>query len=123
MARAIIQELLDALIAPIARQPIEIGIVLYINGEGRLAGLRHVRGHRGGIEMPMRTLIADALAFDATSAIMAHNHPSGDPQPSRDDLAVTRRLTRAFEAIGVCLIDHVVLAGTGSTSFRSLGRL
>lgn len=116
-------ELLSALIAPIALQPIEIGILVYIDRVGRLAGLRHLRGHREGIEVPIRLLVADALAFEASSAIMTHNHPSGDPAASPADLAVTRRLARAFEAIGVALIDHIVIARNGRTSLRAAGYL
>ena len=123
MRRAIVQELLDPLIAPIARQPVEIGIVLYIGAQGRLAGLRHVRGWRDGIDLPIRAIIADALAFDATVAILAHNHPSGDAEPSRADIAFTRRLANVFEAVGVSLLDHVVLTASGRTSLRATGRL
>ena len=120
---AIDQGLLDALIAPIALQPVEIGVLLYIQASGRLAGLRHLRGHREGIEVSIRLLVTDALAFDASSAIMAHNHPSGDPCASTADLSVTRRLARAFEAVGVRLIDHLMIARTGRTSLRDAGYL
>lgn len=124
MARVLVaDDLLDTLIAPIVRQPVEIGVMLYIGAEGRLAGLRHLRGTRGGIELSIRLLVADALAFDARSAILAHNHPSGDPTASRDDLAVTARLARALEAVGVTLIDHIVLASGGRTSLRRAGCL
>ncbi|WP_174292568.1 JAB domain-containing protein [Sphingomonas bacterium] len=115
--------LLDPLILPIARQPVEVCVMLYLGVQYRLAGLRHIRGARDGIELSTRLFVADALAFDAHSAIMAHNHPSGDPRASADDLSVTRRLARAFEAVGVTLIDHIVLASGGRTSLRAAGYL
>ena len=124
MTSAIVAEdLLDRLIAPLLRQPVEIAMLLYIDGRGQLAGLRHVRGTRDGIVLSTRLLVTDALAFDARSAIMAHNHPSGDPAASQADLAVTRRLARAFDTVGVRLIDHIVLASGGRTSLRAAGYL
>ncbi len=119
----LLDDVLEALIAPIARQPVEIGVVLYIDAQGRLVGLRHVRGTRDAIDVPIRLFVADALAFEAHGAILAHNHPGGDDAASRDDLAVTRRLARAFEAVGVTLIDHIVLTEHGRTSLRAAGYL
>ena len=54
---------------------------------------------------------------------MAHNHPSGDPAASEADLPTTRRLARAFEAVGVTLVDHVIIAARGKTSLRAQGYL
>jgi DNA repair protein RadC len=115
--------LLDALLAPIARKPVETCVMLYIDAGHRLAGARHLRGMTEWLELPTRLFVADALAFDARSAIMAHNHPSGDPSPSETDLRVTGRLARTFEAVGVTLVDHLVLAANGRTSLRDRGYL
>jgi DNA repair protein RadC len=53
----------------------------------------------------------DALLANAAAIVLAHNHPSGDPEPSRDDELVTRRLVRAGELVGVDVLDHLVVAG------------
>ncbi len=116
-------DLLDTYIAPIARQRVEICVMLYTNTRNQPVGLRHIRGTRSGIEVPFRLFVADALAFDAHGAIMAHNHPSGDPMASRTDIAVTGRLARVFDAVGVTLIDHLVIAGAQRTSLRQIGYL
>ena len=116
-------DLLHTLIAPIAQQPFEVCIMLYIDSPGRLAGMRHVRGARDVLAVPIRSFVADAIAFDANAAIMAHNHPSGDCSASRADIALTSRLARAFGAVGVALLDHLVVAGAGSTSLRAQGYL
>ena len=117
------EKLLDALIAPIVTHRVEIGVLFYIDSVGRLAGMRHLRGRREGIDVSLRLLVGDALAFEACDAIMAHNHPSGDPRASADDMALTRRLARALGAVGVTLLDHLIVARGGRTSLREAGYL
>lgn len=60
--------------------------------------------------MAPREIYRDALVANASAVVLAHNHPSGDPQPSRDDEAVTRRLAAAGDLVGVDLLDHLVVA-------------
>jgi DNA repair protein RadC len=52
-----------------------------------------------------------------------HNHPSGDPKPSRDDIEMTREVKAAAEALGIAIHDHLVIGRKGHASFRSLGLL
>ena len=54
---------------------------------------------------------------------MAHNHPSGDATPSRDDLAFTRRLARTLDAVGATLVDHLIVSADATTSLRREGLL
>ena len=54
---------------------------------------------------------------------MLHNHPSGDPKPSRDDIEMTKEIRRASEALGISIHDHLVIGRKGHASFRSLGLL
>jgi DNA repair protein RadC len=71
-----------------------------------------------------REVIKGALILNASALIVAHNHPSGDPKPSRDDIEMTRELKAAASALGIALHDHVVIGGHGKhASFRSLGLL
>ncbi|MGH7186382.1 MAG: JAB domain-containing protein, partial [Pseudomonadota bacterium] len=58
-----------------------------------------------------------------SAIIMVHNHPSGDPTPSEDDIAMTKEVVAAAEKLGITLHDHVVIARKGHASFRSLGLL
>ena len=122
-AIAVDREVLEQLIAPLARLPVEMCAMMFLDAHYRLVALRHVTGTRGGVDVPVRLFVADALAFDARAAIMAHNHPSGDATASADDVAVTRHLARTFDAVGVTLIDHIVLAGRVRTSLRAGGYL
>jgi hypothetical protein len=66
-----------------------------------------------------REFFREALRFGATTALAWHNHPSGDPTPSREDMALTTRLRSAGESLGVPLADHVVLGGDRWHSFRA----
>jgi DNA repair protein RadC len=113
-----------ALFLPIATDAHERAVFGYFAPDWRLLGMRHVApGLRDSVTIPLRAVVADALAFDCTAVVMAHNHPSGDPAPSDADYVLTRRLARTLEAVGVQLYDHLVLARGGYESFRAHGLL
>jgi DNA repair protein RadC len=73
--------------------------------------------------MAPREVYRDALLANASAVVLAHNHPSGDPTPSRDDEQLTRRLARAGELIGVDLLDHLVVGGARWVSLARRGQL
>ena len=56
-----------------------------------------------------REVFLDAIRHGAAAIILGHNHPSGDPEPSVDDVAITRRIARAGELLGIPLLDHLVI--------------
>lgn len=70
-----------------------------------------------------REVVKRALILNASALIVAHNHPSGDPTPSRGDVEMTRQLRTAAEAVGLDLHDHVVIGHGRHVSFRSAGLL
>ena len=70
-----------------------------------------------------REVFRAAAAARAAAVILFHNHPSGDPTPSADDQALTRRMLAAGEIMGIEVLDHVVLAGTKYASLRERGLL
>lgn len=114
----------SALFAPLAGERVEVVAFAYLAEDQRLLGVRHVRsGSVDTLDLPVRDVAADALAFDARGVVMAHNHPSGDPTPSRADREATRLLARALDPLGVRLLDHLVIARGGMVSFRRLGLL
>jgi DNA repair protein RadC len=80
-------------------------------------------GSAASVEMPLRMLMAEALAVDAHALIVAHNHPHGDPAPSRADKAATRRLVETARLLDIRVIDHLIFAGDAVTSFRGSGLL
>jgi len=70
-----------------------------------------------------REVFRPAVLAASASIIVAHNHPSGDPEPSEEDLSITRRLVQVGELLGIALLDHVVIASRGVVSLRERGAL
>jgi DNA repair protein RadC len=70
-----------------------------------------------------REVFKAAVAESAQSIVLVHNHPSGLPEPSGEDLLVTRRLAEAGRILGIEVLDHVVLGSQGFVSMRELGHL
>jgi DNA repair protein RadC len=70
-----------------------------------------------------REIFYEAVIESAASLILFHNHPSGDPTPSREDISLTRRLTKAGKLMGIEVIDHLVIGQNNYASFKSLDLL
>lgn len=107
-----------------AEQPVEMVRVLFLDAHNHL--LRDEQVFCGTIdEAPIwpREILRSALERHAAALILIHNHPSGDPQPSDADIAVTRSLVAAAAALGVTVHDHVIVARRGHVSFREAGLL
>ena len=68
-----------------------------------------------------REVIKRALELHSTAIILVHNHPSGDPTPSRDDVEMTKRIEEAGIQLGVMLHDHLIISKSGQTSLKTLG--
>lgn len=65
-----------------------------------------------------REVINPAIRGSAASVIFLHNHPSGDPEPSMDDIEVTRRLCKSFDIVGINVLDHIIVGHEGYFSFK-----
>ena len=72
-------------------------------------------------EVSVRKVVEAALAVNATSAVLAHNHPSGIALPSMEDIVTTRRMGMALDAVGITLEDHIVVAGRDYVSLAQSG--
>jgi DNA repair protein RadC len=66
-----------------------------------------------------REVFRPAILHSAASVVLVHNHPSGDPEPSDEDLAITKRLVQVGDLVGIGVLDHVIVAGRGTVSFRA----
>lgn len=81
-----------------------------------------VGGLAGSIVEP-RQVFKTAMLANAASVILAHNHPSGNPEPSEDDLRVTLQLVEAGNLLGIKVLDHLIITGDGYTSLAERGSL
>ncbi|MEI8199290.1 MAG: DNA repair protein RadC [Eubacteriales bacterium] len=88
--------------------------------------IRHVTISSGGLASAgiyPRELLREAIKANAAAFVLAHNHPSGDPKPSPDDIATTKALQKAADLIGIELVDHIVVGHGSSVSLKELGCL
>lgn len=100
----------------------EHAVVAHLDARGRMVALSEAQGNEDRIILPLRRIIGDALAHDGRSVMLAHNHPSGDPTPSKADIETTRKLADLFRPLNIRVYDHLILTRSGeSTSFRDLG--
>jgi len=118
------QALLDYLRAGMAFEKTEQFRILYLNRKNALiADEVQQKGTVDHTPVYPREVVKRALELGATALIMVHNHPSGDPTPSEDDIEMTREVREAGEKLGITLHDHVIISKNGHNSFKSLGLL
>ncbi len=80
-------------------------------------------GAAAHVSVEPREVFAPAVAARASSVVLAHNHPSGDPQPSRQDIDFTRAIVQAGALLAIDVVDHLILCRRGYHSFRESGSL
>ena len=98
--------------------------VLALDGRNRLRSSRRAAmGGLSGVHVAVRDVLRAALREGASAIVLVHNHPSGDPTPSEDDVRFTRVVAEGARAIGVPLLDHLVIAEEGHRSLASAGLL
>lgn len=115
---------LDYLFASMAHEPAEQVVMLYLDAKNRLLSEEIVaRGTVTRADIFPREVVRRALDLGATGLIMAHNHPSGDPAPSRSDLDATRAVVEAARLFDIILHDHIVIGRSGHCSLRDEGYL
>jgi len=118
------QRLMDYLTAVLAREKIEHFRVLYLDTRNRLiADEGQGRGTVNMTPVYPREIVRRALELNATALILVHNHPSGDPTPSAQDITMTRAIRSAAEPLAVMLHDHVIIGNGRWVSLRKEGLL
>jgi DNA repair protein RadC len=115
---------MEYLNAVLARERVEQFRVLFLDARNRLlADEAQARGTVDHTPVYPREVVKRALELHATALILVHNHPSGDPSPSRPDIEMTREVREAARVLGVVLHDHVIVGNGKWLSFRSEGLL
>lgn len=90
-------------------------IVLHLNGNHRVAGYSKIStGTANKCDVHPRDVFQSAILAGSVSIVLAHNHPSGDTEPSPDDHKVTKRLKDAGEMLGIKVLDHVIIGHHGA---------
>ena len=118
------QQLIDYCHIALAHEKTEQFRILFLDRKNVLiADEVQQRGTIDHTPVYPREVVKRALALNAAALILVHNHPSGDPKPSRDDIEMTKEIKKAAEALGISIHDHLVIGRKGHAGFRSLGLL
>jgi len=106
----------------LAEREREVFVVLYLDNRHRLIKYDELFfGTIDGASVHPREVVKAALKHNAAAAILAHNHPSGVPEPSQADKQITRHLKDALNLVDIRVLDHIVVGGNDTVSFAELG--
>ena len=112
----------DYLQAAMAHSSVEEVRVLFLNAKNMLLANEAMwRGSVDEASVHVREVIARAIALGATAIIIVHNHPSGDPSPSQQDIRLTRDLIDAGKHMRIAVHDHVIVGTQGRSSMKAMG--
>ena len=112
----------DYLHATMAHRRTEEVRILFLNAKNMLLANEALwQGSVDEASVHVREVIARAIALGATALIIVHNHPSGDPTPSQQDIRLTRDLVEAGRHMKITIHDHVIVGAQGRTSMRAMG--
>ncbi len=105
--------------APLEREELR---VLVLNIQNRVTDMQTVyQGCVNSTQVRVGELFRDAIRSHSAGILLVHNHPSGDPAPSPDDLHLTAEAIAAGKLLDVSVLDHLIIAGDGFTSLRDRG--
>ena len=109
-------------VQPYIRRKQEYFVCITLNGAGEVIETRVVTvGLLDSAQIHPREVFADALADRAAGVILVHNHPSGNLEPSPEDIAITRRLVEAGKLLGIEVLDHIIISPSGHLSLKERG--
>ena len=115
-------EVLDYLKHNLRDKNREVFLVIYLNGRNQILKMEELfEGTLSTSAVYPREVVKQALVNDAAALVFVHNHPSGNPNPSQDDLTITKKLKEAAQAIDVSVHDHLIIAGNDVYSFADHG--
>lgn len=96
----------------------EVVKLLLLNTKSKFLGTIDIsKGTVNGSALSPREIFIEALQMGAVNIVLLHNHPSGDPTPSKEDILLTKRVKCAGEMIGIDLVDHIIIGNHSYTSF------
>lgn len=101
----------------------QLHVMLTDNKQGMIRDVLISKGTVNASIVSPREILIEALRYRAVGMIMVHNHPSGDPTPSREDCSITQRVKEAGKLVGIQLLDHIVIGDGSYSSFKKEGML
>ena len=110
--------------AGLANKTTEHVMVLWLNNKHNCLAVETVA--KGGVTETLvdpKAVFRGALMAGAVAIILGHNHPAGDPEPSSQDIVLTKRLRECGDILGIKVLDHMVLGGEDYVSFAETGRM
>lgn len=106
----------------LAERESEVFCVMLLDNQHGLISMQELfQGTIDGASVYPREVVKTSLAFNAAAAIFAHNHPSGNPEPSNADRRITERLISALQLVDVRVLDHIVVGSRTTYSFAENG--
>ena len=113
------KEVVDYLREKIGKEKKEYFLILSLDARSNLINIKTISiGSLDANIVHPREVFKKAIECSAASVILVHNHPSGDPEPSEDDLEITKRLTEAGKLLGITVLDHIIITKNGFLSFK-----
>jgi len=112
------RDFFDLFLPVFKEEPVEIFIVAWLSTANRIIGFEKVSvGNLNSSIVDPRSVFRSAIVANSASIIVAHNHPSGNPEPSDEDVAITKKLVESGKVLGVHVFDHLIFAEDSYTSF------
>ncbi|MBC8345466.1 MAG: DNA repair protein RadC [Candidatus Marinimicrobia bacterium] len=116
------EDVLDYLRHNLRDKSKEVFMIIYLNGRNQILKMETLfEGTLNTSAVYPREVVKRALDNDASALVLVHNHPSGNPNPSQDDLTITKKLKEAVKTIDIYIHDHLIIAGNDIYSFADHG--
>ena len=113
------KEVVDYLREKIGKEKKEYFLILSLDARSNLINIKTISiGSLDANIVHPREVFKKAIECSAASVILVHNHPSGDPDPSEDDINITKRLAEAGKLLGINVVDHIIVTKNGFLSFK-----
>ena len=100
----------------------EVFSIIFLSNNHKIIAYEELfRGTIDAASVYPREVVKRALQLNAAALILAHNHPSGEPNPSQSDIQITQKLQQALNMVDIRILDHIIIGGEEPVSFAELG--
>jgi DNA repair protein RadC len=96
-------------------------IIIYVNSQNKIIKQQTIKGNENYVNLDPKKIVYNALLLRASGLFLAHNHPSGDPKPSLNDLSTTQKIKTITDSLDIRLLDHIIFTHNDFYSFKENG--